>query len=191
MTTEEYKILKPEHNHLEGDDLWDAMADYMIRQQVGQDVMKSAVPFFKRYQLRWLLYRKIPNMRWGKNDYSSDKRCKSCKRGTGGIKIGWVTNGVYSCSCPHCGNELKEEKNINLNHRLWGIGKSISSYFWALLDKLHLVRSSSIGRYDMFGDEQKYVSSYTLDMTNCKMTPRYKKRKWWEYIFIERNQFNF
>lgn len=37
MTTEEYKKLKPQDSHLEGDKLWDAMTDYMLLQQSGDE----------------------------------------------------------------------------------------------------------------------------------------------------------
>lgn len=99
--------------------------------------------------------------------------------------------GKMFMHCPHCGNDLKKEKNTNLNHKLWGIGKNISILFWNFLDKIHLVRSQVSGRYDMIGDECKYVKHWTMNYEIGKMSFTPKKRKWWEYIFIERSRFNF
>ena len=190
MNVEEFKKLKPEYKEVEGDQLWNAMEDYMLRQQSGQEVMKTTVPFFKRYQLRWLFYRRLPNMVWGENNYTSSDRCSNCKKGVSG-SFGYIFQGKMFMHCPHCGKDLKKEKNTNLNHKLWVIGKNISILFWNFLDKIHLVRSQVSGRYDMMGDECKYVKHWTMNYETGKMSFTPKKRKWWEYIFIERSRFNF
>lgn len=191
MNVDDFKKLKPEYKDLEGEQLWNAMEDYMLRQQAGQEVMKQAVPFLKRYQLRWLFYKRLPNIMWGKNDYTADKRCVKCKGGVSGSKMGMLYMGRMIIHCPHCGDELKEEDNTSIKHVLWKKWSRIVHLFWICLDRLHIVRSTHHGRYDMFGDESKYVHHYTMNMETGKTTFTLKKRKWWEYIFIERSRFNF
>lgn len=181
MDAKEFKKLKPEYAELEGEELWNAMEDYMIRQQAGQEVMKTAVPFFKRYQLRWLFYRRLPNMVFSKGDYTSNTRCKICKRGSGMM---WFFQGKLLCGSGD--HEYIEEPNTSLKHKVYKAWKYISGLFWLMLDKIHLVRSSHHGRYEMFGDESPYISSFTINLDTGKVTYHLKKRKWWEYIFIER-----
>ena len=65
------------------------------------------------------------------------------------------------------------------------VGKWISKAFWLILDRLHLVRSSIHGRYEMCGDEMRYVRSWRLDMKTGVSTPELRKREWWQYILIE------
>lgn len=198
MTAEEFKKLKPEYKDVEGDQLWNAMEDYMLRQQEGSEIMKPIMPFWKTHTLRWLYYRRIPNFVMGKpstHKYTSDKRCAECKKGVN-ARMGFIMTGEdgkqkYTSYCPHCGKEYREEPNTNYSHKLYKAGKKISKLFWLLLDKLHLVRSSISGRYDMFGDEARYVRSWGMNMETGEMSKTLKKRKWWEYIFIEKPFHNF
>lgn len=148
MTVEEFKKLKPEYEKVEGNQLWDAMEDYILSQQQGDEIIKLIMPIWKTHTLRWLHYRRIPS---------------------------WIMS----------------KPNTNISHKLYKFGKRISKLFWILLDKLHLVRSSIIGRYDMFGDESRYVKSWVMNMKTGKMSKNLKKRKWWEYILIEKSFHNF
>lgn len=192
MDVKGFKKLKPEYKDIEGDQLWDAMTEYMLRQQEGDEIIKSVMPIWKTHTLRWLYYRKIPNMVMGnpKTDkWVSDKRCSKCKKGVN-ARMGFrmrLEDGShkYTSYCPHCGSEYNAEANTNISHKLYKIGKRISKIFWSILDRLHLVRSSIGGRYDMIGDEARYVRSWGMNMKTGEMSKELKKRKWWEYILIE------
>ncbi len=197
MTAEEFKKLKPEYSSLEGDDLWDAMADYVLDQQQASETIKSSLPFFKTHTLRWIYYRRTPNLIMGnyKTDkWVSDKRCSKCKWGVD-QRLTWSfrdENGDwhFTTKCPHCGEDYVAEPNTNITHAMYKIAKNISRSFWAALDYLHLVRSSISGRYEMSGDESRYVKKWMLfESGQTKYT--LKKRKWWEYIFIEKPTHNF
>lgn len=135
------------------------------------------------YQLRWLFYRRIPNLKFGSNSYKSDKRCSKCKGGSDGLK--WMFP-QYGIVCPHCHKKLVEEPNASVKHRAWKLWTKSCKLFWNVLDWLHIVRSSIEGRYDIFGDEMHYVEGYTIDMESGKVTTKMKKRKWWEYIVIKK-----
>jgi hypothetical protein len=180
MTTEEFKKLQPECKDLEGEQLWNAMEHYMLRLQTGEKVIRSTAPFYKRYRLRWLFYRRIPNMVFSKGDHTSDKRCKTCKKGKGML---WFMGGKTLCPSGH---EYIEEPNTSFRHRVYVITKAATNLFWTILDKIHLVRSAHESRYDMFGDEGNYVSHYTLNTETYETTYHLKPRKWWEHIFVKR-----
>lgn len=188
MTSEEFKQQHPEQAHLEDNDLWDAMENAMFKQQQGNQVINTIKPFWKRYQLRWLFYRRKENMVFGRNDYTSDKRCVHCKKGSGGARMVFFDfNDTGSIKTIHiCGNELVEESNISFKHYLYVFGKQFMKRFWWLLDYLHIVRSSIEGRYDMFGDEAYYVKSRHFDQEWNFVKNTYRNRKWYEYIFIRR-----
>jgi hypothetical protein len=145
--------------------------------------MKYAMPFFKRYQLRWLFYRK-GNNNFFVQSHQSEHRCKVCKKGRG-----MLMHFDGKSYCP-AGHVYVEEKNTNFNHMVWKINKKVSSAFWFVLDKIHLVRSNR-PRYDLFGDESKYVDRWIINFETGATRTILKKRKWWEYIFIERSKFNF
>lgn len=192
MTIDEFKKIRPEYKDIEGDQLWNAMEDYMLQQQRGEQILKSVMPIWRTHTLRWLYYRKIPNLIMGNSRtdwYKSNKRCKKCKKGVNMrfiiIDFRSVANDSYS-PCPHCGKKYEEEPNTNISHNLYKTAKWISDTFWLILDKLHLVRSTCIGRYDMFGDESKYVRLWGFNMETGKTSKELKKRKWWEYILIEK-----
>lgn len=187
MTKEEFKKLKPEYKDIEGDELWDAMTAYKLRLQEGEKILNTIKPFWKRYRLRWLFYGKLDNFVLGKSRWASD-RCKNCKKGVNSkiAIIDFETNTTKSF-CIHCSKEYIAEPNTNLDYRIYKIFKSIAKLFWNLLDFLHLVRSSHFGRYNMFGDESNYVSGWSFNYDNYTgMHPLMKKRKWWEYIIIEK-----
>src|SRR3990167_8331292 len=197
MNAKEFRKLKPEYKNIEGDQLWDAMTEYMLRQQQGSEIMKSIMPIWKTHTLRWLHYRQIPNLVRGNpstDKWVSDKRCRKCKWGVN-ARFMWSIrdkNDVWHtiCKCPHCNEDYVAEPNTNFTHHLYKTGKLISKRFWTILDLLHLVRSSISGRYDMSGDEARYVENRELNMETGKITYEFKKRKWWEYILIERPTHN-
>ncbi len=50
MTTKQYKELVPEHSHLSGDDLWDAMTLYMVahpelQEKIPEPKSTDAMPY--------------------------------------------------------------------------------------------------------------------------------------------------
>lgn len=145
-----------------------------------------------------ILTRRIPNFVMGKpstDKYTSDKRCKECKWGVN-MRLVWMftaDDGTHQShsNCPHCGKEYHEELNTNLTHKLYKTAKWISKKFWMVLDKLHLVRSTISGRYDMFGDEARYVQTWGINFEIGKTSYKLKKRVWWEYILIEKPFHNF
>lgn len=44
MTEQEYKKQHPEHEHLSGNELWDAMEDAILRQQTGAAYITHMLP---------------------------------------------------------------------------------------------------------------------------------------------------
>ncbi len=187
MTVEEFKKLKPEYEGIEGEELWNAMENYMVEKQS----QNPALPIWKTHTLRWLFYRKVPNYvlsTFKEDKYQSDKRCKSCKWGVNN-RISYMfreddgTTKVYTY-CPHCTKEYIAEDNTNITHYLYKLKKFFVNLFWVFLDKIRLVRSSDSGRYDLFGDESRYVSSWEINLTKDTATFTHKKRKWWEHILI-------
>jgi hypothetical protein len=198
MTIEEFREIKPEYKNVEGDALWDALTEYMLGQQAADEILKTTMPIWKTHTLRWLYYRRVPNMpfrSYKKDKYASNTRCSSCKNGVSS-RIGFLfrqEDGTqkYTSYCPHCKEEYQEEPNTNITHRLYVIGVWVSKLFWSILDGLHLVRSSFHGRYEMFGDESRYVKAWHLDTETCATTHILRNRKWWEHIFIEKSKHNF
>lgn len=185
MTTEEYKKLKPEHAHLEGDALWDAMTEYMLRLQQGDCIIKTIKPFYKRYKLRYLFYYRTPNILFRKNNYSATKRCSKCKKGVSNY-LGFISQKGYKSFCPHCRENLVQETNTNLNHITYKKLLVAKEWLWQIIEFTHLVKRSIHGRYEIFGDESHYVKSWHLDMNTCKSKAELKNRKWREYIFIKK-----
>lgn len=197
MTIEEFRRLKPEYKDVEGDELWDAMIRYVLRQHEGSEIMKSIMPTWKTHTLRWLFYRKLPNWQLGSpkaDRLTSSKRCASCKNGVNsrlGVLINLGETPEYVSYCPHCGENYQEEPNTNLNHIAWKFYKRTSRMFWLFLDRIHLIRSSTNGRYEMFGDESRYVLAWEISAKTGRTGYRKRKRKWWEHILIERPTHNF
>jgi len=190
MTAEEFKILMPEYKNASGDELWNAMEDYMLRQQSGDEIIKQIMPIWKTHTFRYLIYRKLPNIIWETKSWKCIDRCDKCKKGFN-MALTFFDRDEPYILCPNCMNECKKEPNENFSYKLYKFYKLISKIFWKLLEIIHLVRSDFHGRYDMFGDESRYVKNYEID-TNL-MTTKYnlKKRKWWEYILIEKHTHNF
>lgn len=190
MTVEEFKKENPKLSHLHGEELWNAMEHSRIRQQKADEIIKQIKPIWKTHTLRWLFYRKKKNLVFGENNYTANTMCSLCKKGTDGPCF--YIMGLNKLYCPHCGtDELKRISNTNFNHRLYIIGKFISNYTWKFLSMIRLVRSSIEGRYDMFGDERRHVESWQLNYSTGRTSYRLKKRKWWEYILIEKPRHNF
>lgn len=195
MTIEEFKKIKPEYKDTEGEELWNAMENYLLKQQRSNEMLKNIMPLWKTHTLRWLFYRRVPNHVLYKpsvDKYSSNQRCKNCKWGVGShMMIADFSKRISTSYCPHCHQELEKEPNKNLTHKLYNAYSYIVNLFWATLDKLHIVRSTSEGRYDMMGDEAKYVDHWLMNNNTGTVTPVLRKRKWWEYILIEKPNFNF
>ncbi len=195
MTAEEFKILKPEYKDAEGDELWDAMHSYFIQQKRATDVVNKTKPIWKTHTLRWLFYRRKDNVVFGKNGVSSDKMCQSCKKGVNSYL-------AFSCidsegkhytvaNCPFCKEKLVRVPNTTISHKLYKFWTKCVILFWVFLDKIRLVRSSIEGRYGMFGDESRYTTGFYLNMETGKSTSLMRKRKWWEYIIIEKPRHKF
>lgn len=186
MTVQEFKQQKPEYAHLEGDALWDKMTDYGLTIQEGEQVLKSILPFWKRYQLRWLFYRVKSNTFILNYREASKDRCSKCKRGSSSWMAFAKPDEPMKMYCIYCGSEWVPEPNTNFKHYAIKICRATSKTFWAVLDWLHLVRSSFDPRYSMFGDEGHYVKSFTVNTDTWTTTYKLKKRRWWEYILIEK-----
>ena len=189
MTTEDFKKANPQLAHLEGDALWDAMTTYGARQIEGQKILSQIRPFWKRYTVRWIFYRKTKNWILRQPNYKSPTRCKRCKNASSfrmifsnpkGVEE--LPNGSYHV---HCGKKYIEEPNTNLDHRLWKLWKPVVNFLWDALDWIHLVRNSSESRYGMFGDESYFILSWTHNMETGASSHTKRSRKWWEYIIIE------
>lgn len=191
MTTDQYKAIKPEHKHLEGDELWNAMEDYMIRQKEGEEILRAIIPFWKRYTLRWLFYRKTPNFMISPG-WQSPARCKACKKGSNHkfAILDMSEGGGFVSYCPKCNEKWEEEPNRNLNYLLYIRWSKLCKMFWNFLSYIRLIRSSIHGRYNMFGDESRYVKMFTLYLDGRKSGHKLKKRPWWQYVFIERPKLN-
>lgn len=198
MTAEEFKKLKPEFASLNGEELLNAMEDYMLSQQRGDEIIKQIMPIWKTHTLRWLYYRRIPNLIMSNprtDRWASNERCYECKRGVN-MKVGFMfrdADGAWHMEhqCPHCKKDFIAESNTNISHKIYKALSAGSKLFWKFLDKLHLVRSSIHGRYDMFGDEWRYVLAVTYNMDTGETKTVFRQRKWWEHILIEKPRHNF
>jgi len=184
MTTEEFKKLKPEHANLEGDALWDAMTHYQLRQQQGEEILKTILPFWKRYRLRWLFYRKRNGFYFPKYSY---ERCENCKNGSamGAIEMNFGT-GECKKKCLNCMKTFIGEPNTNWNYRVYLFKKAITKFIEVALNWLHILRKRQETRYGMFGDEDKHVKAWIYNTEANTSETCFKKRKWWEYILIEK-----
>jgi len=193
MTVEEFKKIKPEFASLEGNDLWGAMEDYMISQKRADEILKQIQPIWKTHTVRWLFYRRLEHVFITPNTkYHSPEVCKNCKNGCTTYAVFMdFQNKTHACYCLSCSKELVKVKNTTWQRKIYLAYSFISSYFWLFLDKIKLVRSSIHGRYEMFGDEYRYVRRLVFDKDfNVKKT-ELRPRKWWEYIIIEKPHHNF
>ncbi len=189
MTTADFKKANPKLAHLEGDELWDAMTEYGARQIEGQVILSQILPFWERYTLRWLFYRKAKSFMLRTPSYRNKTRCKNCKNASS-MRMVWlnlsgdkdIPNGSF---CLHCTAEYIEEPNTSLNHRLWRIWKPAVDLFWRSLDWIHLVRIHTESRNGLFGDEGYFILSWTHNMETGESNYIKRTRKWWEYIIIE------
>jgi len=185
MTTEQFKILKPEFKNVEGDELWNAMEDYMLRQQTADNILLQTKPFWKRYKIRYLFYYKRKNIR-RISGAKSAVRCKNCKIGTGTLMaFGAIGKEPIKTICCNCQQEYIEEPNTNLSHKIYKIKSHLLAFCWLILDWSHIARNNGHGRYEMFGDEMEFVESWSINFNTGKETYKLKSRKWWQYIFIE------
>jgi hypothetical protein len=179
MTVEEFKKDNPMLSHLEGNDLWDAMAVSLLHQQAGEEIIKTILPFWKRYQLRWLFYRK------GKysilsSEWQTSEVCKNCGRGSNSAMA--FQRKLF---CLGCGTELIKVPNKRLKYRLWLIWKVIDKKLEFLLNHTHILRKRNEYRYGVFGDESRYCyQTFNINGGDFKNVQR--PRKWFEYIFIKK-----
>lgn len=180
MTVEEFKKDYPEHAHLEGDELWDTMTHTLYRQMEGERIILSIKPFYKRYKLRYLFYRKPIFRGFMRPEWLNEKICKNCKRGSNSCMA-----FMGKMICIGCGAELIEIANNRLKFRLFKLQAPIGNFLWLMLQYLHIVKTSTDGRYELFGDEANYVS-HIYNIETGAMRRAHKKRKWFEYIFIKR-----
>ena len=172
MTPEKFKKVYPEYSHLEGEQLLNTMENVYLWTKLRAK---------KKYQLRWLLYRNKPNFGFGKNNFTATERCSKCKKGV----AYWMTymwGDKIISKCPHCREDLTREKNTSLVHFLW----KKKEIFWNLLDFLHLCRNTVGGRYEMGNEESYFVESQEFDEDWNHIKTNFRKRKWWEYIIIEK-----
>ncbi len=179
MTTSEFKQDHPGFSHLEGDDLWDAMSAFKLRQQQGDQILTKIKPFWQRYKLRYLFYRKTRNCVFHKH---SSNRCVHCKKDSNVGLAMWSEDGTLTITHA-CGKPWIKEPNTNLDYRIWKAYSYVSNLFWRVLDFFHIVRQGS--RYDMFGDESGYVKHWVINLSG-KSRYDLRPRKWYEYIFIKK-----
>lgn len=180
MDVNEFKQTYPEMAHLKGDKLLDAMEDAFIHQKQGEQILNTIKPFYKRYKLRYLFYRKLKNSIFQK-EWQSDTVCKNCKKGTSSMVL---FMGKYLCI--YCAHEMVKEPNRHIKYKLWLMAKKFSKIFWIVFQCIHLVRSDHSGRYELGGDEAAYVKVFHINMSTGKTTCTMHSRKWYEYIFIKK-----
>lgn len=185
MTVEEFRKAKPEFAHLEGDQLWDEMSNYMMRQQTGEEYLRPFRPFWQRYMLRYLFYRVSATTLLPPY---SHQRCKRCKGGRN-MKLYFPKQDedgklymVHSC-----GALVSEvEPNTNWDYLLWLFWHNWKEIaFWKPVQWIHLVKTDrGGGRYSMFGDEAHYVKEWIVRDDRYRMVLH--PRPWWQYIVILR-----
>lgn len=179
MTAEEFKLTYPHKAHLHGLDLIDAMEEALLHQQQGEEILKTILPFWKRYQLRWLFYRK-PNFAIFNEEWQTDTVCKNCGQGTSSM-LGFRGKIL----CLGCHEELIKVPNKRLKYRLWLKWKVIDKKIELILNYPHILRKRNENRYGVFGDEGRYCyQTFKLDFSEMKNV--HKPRKWFEYIFIKK-----
>lgn len=187
MTTAEFKQAYPEHAHLEGDQLWDAMTDVLLKAQAGNAVLQKSKPFWKQYQLRWLFYHQDNRPAFGHRGprYTIDTMCSKCRLGVNTC-LAMLSEGGLVLHCPRCGPGMVKVPNTNMNHRLWKTWRAIKYGLFKLLDLLHIMRWRG-SRYDMFiGDESMFLKYTSFNAETGEMKHFFKPRKWWQHIIIPR-----
>lgn len=186
MTVDEFKKQQPQYAHLEGDQLWDAMTHYALRQQAGEKILRQIKPLWKRYQFRWLFYMPLKGMPFVKH-HQSDKRCSTCKKSVGPYML-WLnfSNGTSRAECPHGRHEYVAEPNTNFSYRAYLIWAAIVKTTRFVLDKMHILRRADERRYGTFGDESYFILREEYDQNWQLVKIHFRKRKWWEYVFIEK-----
>lgn len=135
--------------------------------------------FFKKYKLRYLFYRRTPAF-WIAPDWQNKYVCLYCRKGSDNKML---FGGKVLCG--GCMEALTEVKNRSVKYILWKLWSPISKAFFSVLQFLHIVKSSPTGRYEIFGDESRYVA-YKINVNTGHQQLIKKKRKWFEYIFIRR-----
>lgn len=87
--------------------------------------------------------------------------------------------------CSHCGKPLVEEPNTSWLYKWLTFVSKAKKIGWMILEFTHLFRYTSDPRYSMFGDEAHYVKGWVIH-NDGREEAMMRKRKWWEYIVIER-----
>lgn len=178
MNAEEFKEAYPKLSHLEGMDLIDAMEDVLLHQQAGEEIIKTTFQFWKRYQLRWLFYRK-GQYGFTRPEWQTSEVCQQCKRGANSMMM--LGREVF---CISCGSPLVKVENKRIKYRLWLKWKIIDKWLEIALDKLHILRKRNESRYGIFGDESCYCyQTFKIDGSDFKNV--HKPRRWFEYVFIK------
>lgn len=188
MTIDEFKQQHPTQAHLEGDALWDAMENALLKQQEGQAIISTTQSFFKQYKLRKLFYYKILKTLMFVEPHESSNMCSVCKKGVS-FRLVWIDSSkeVQEPSpCPHCHKPYIAVPNTTLRYRWFQIKSYFKIKIIRFLDWSCIVGSNTDGRYGMFGDERRYVKQWKYNMEIHKETVILKERKWFEYIFIKK-----
>jgi hypothetical protein len=183
MTVDEFKQDHPEYAHLDGDDLWDAMEQFKLIQQDGEEVLKQIKPFWKRYKFRYLFYRHGSSGLYFRK-YSGE-RCIHCKKDYQGFIFMFTDTEGRHVSYHSCGNPLATEPDISLKYKLWRAKMWVLETFRQTLDVLHILRLPGNSRYGMFGDEARYVENWSYNIETGESTVNLKSRRWWEYLIIK------
>lgn len=183
MSVEEFKNDHPEYAHLEGDDLWDAMTQFKLMQQDGEEVLKQIEPFWKRYKLRYLFYKISGNLVFHKY---SGKRCIYCKKDYQGFMFLFPGEGGKLFNYHSCGKPLITEPDTSLKYRLWKAKMWGLEGFRRVMDFFHILRLPGNSRYGMFGEEARYVKYWVYNQDTGESRVVLKPRRWWEYLIIEK-----
>jgi hypothetical protein len=183
MNVKEFKKLKPEFAHLEGEPLWEAMTVFIKQQKDADETIQSAFGFFKQYKPRKLFYLKYSGQMYLR-PWQSNKRCRRCRKGVTS-EVECFNEYTGNRLCPNCQKPPWEEPNKNLSYLLWKKWSPVKKAVLKALNWLCIVGDNPSGRYGMFGDESKYViRSVNFPASGQKLI--YKPRRWWEYIFVKR-----
>jgi len=173
MTTDDFKKQYPHLAHLEGDMLWNAMEDSVLRAQK------------VRYRLRYLFIFVVPNFVMQVGNWKSPTVCAKCKGGVG-TKCGIAFMGKFTWFCNHCSSDLEEVANTSLRYILYKKCQVPAVKLWrAVLTFLHIAKWDTSGRYDLFGEESNYAR-WSFNTETGESRTILKPRKWWEYIVIRK-----
>lgn len=133
-----------------------------------------------KYKLRYLFYLKQKGWTHSPN-IGATLRCEHCKKGSSSYIIWGMATGNSFKICPHCSEKFVGEPNKNLSKKLYVFWRYIIFGVRWVLDKLHILRYGWQERRD---DEWQYIDK--SHFSECGRIDFYRKRKFWEYIFIKK-----